>query len=338
MNLPNDPSIEDDGWEWNPNADLTGKFEESPLFSTNYDPEDPTQKALQAIAFEDTPDEVARTAKEAGNEHLKRGPKWYKDGIKSYTSGLEQELTDMKLKSELYSNRSLGYLYIKNYEDCLNDVKQCLIIDPGNPKAIFRGAKSTIEMKKYDECIEFCDKLPDLKEMQELKTKCKIEIEKARKLKEEQDQLANAKKLWIEKCLTLLKSKKIKIGENEFKNTLISYPQWNQQEEMYFRVTFVYNDFLQSDVIEQFWEKNTFFDHLNNMFPPNGPSLPWEHELKDKYTVDNLVISYWDQKKDIFVEVMTTETILSVLQKSNYYLPKSLQPIFHVTCKQSRKL
>jgi hypothetical protein len=73
----------------------------------------------------------------------------------------------------------------------------------------------------------------------------------------------------------MIKKKKIKVSkENEVfeksndEGDDIEYDDY--YDELLFKVVFFYDDFNVYDVVKDFNENDSFFDHFNQMFPPNG--------------------------------------------------------------------
>ncbi|CAC5416517.1 unnamed protein product [Mytilus coruscus] len=73
----------------------------------------------------------SETLREMGNEAFKE--QRYHDAIQCYTEGIRSCSTD-NIDSRLYSNRSLAYIRIKDYEHALSDASTCIDIAPDNWK------------------------------------------------------------------------------------------------------------------------------------------------------------------------------------------------------------
>ncbi len=81
------------------------EIENHPFFMTTIptDPEEieknPHLKALQSIIYDDeSPEGLAESFKERGNEFFKQGPKFYKGALSAYTKGIEQNCKDDKVR------------------------------------------------------------------------------------------------------------------------------------------------------------------------------------------------------------------------------------------------
>ncbi|KZT71606.1 hypothetical protein DAEQUDRAFT_665966, partial [Daedalea quercina L-15889] len=82
-------------------------FDSVPLFMKSL-PEDalgdPTVAALQSLAYEGTPDEIAQNFKEQGNDYFKG--KRYREAVGFYTQGMDATPTDTVLIEALLCNRA----------------------------------------------------------------------------------------------------------------------------------------------------------------------------------------------------------------------------------------
>jgi tetratricopeptide (TPR) repeat protein len=114
-------------------------MDEHPLFMDHI-PDDlsnyPELEALQQLAYEGPPEEVALNFKNQGNEQFKLGtPKCFHEAIKYYSQGLEEEFPDCELKATLYNNRAQAQFMLKNFGYAIADSESALRIQPSNLKA-----------------------------------------------------------------------------------------------------------------------------------------------------------------------------------------------------------
>lgn len=315
MNLPYNPKIEDDDDDWEIKVkNFDGLYDESILFTEKVDLENPTTQALQSLIYDETPDEIALNFKERGNEHLKRGKKWYKDAKKSYSEGIETEgVKDQKLMHDLYSNRAQVSIFLENYKDAIEDVDNALKFDPKNKKSIYRGAYATFHTKNFVKCLEFC-KMDDFKELKEIESKVKVEMQKVEVKR-------------VDPILEKIKERGFKLRKNDFEGQ--GNVKIEEDNTLSFKVVFLYDEFQMSDTIECFNEKDTFESHLRLMFPPEGPEIPWgSPQAKKLYYLKNLKIM--DQK-----EIKLTDILENVLKDQG--IPKNFLPIFHIVSTQAFK-
>lgn len=155
-------------------------------------------EALQALAYDGEPDEVAENFKKQGNDQYKI--KLYKNAIEYYNKGIAVKCDVPTLNASLYLNRAACNLELKNYRRCINDAKESLKYDPKNVKAYFRIAKSFFELKKFDEAkqsLEFSFKFdPENKPSKALLEKIvekEDELLKIQKRKEKEQKLKEQK-------------------------------------------------------------------------------------------------------------------------------------------------
>lgn len=116
--------------------------------------------------------------KEEGNFYYK--VKNYKKAIESYTSALKENIEDDKeLMSVLHSNRGVAHYYLKNYRSALNDCLFARKFNPQNLKPIYKGAECCLELKKYADCIQWCEMglnvEPDNKKLRDIRSKAEAE-------------------------------------------------------------------------------------------------------------------------------------------------------------------
>ncbi|KAF1740067.1 hypothetical protein MXB_867, partial [Myxobolus squamalis] len=106
----------------------------------------------------------AENSKNDGNAFYRN--RKFEDAIKAYSIGISANPNPLLLAS-LYNNRAQCYFVLKNYENSYSDCLNCIKHHKNHQKTIHRGnvfAKTllachcTFFLKKYEECIAFCDK------------------------------------------------------------------------------------------------------------------------------------------------------------------------------------
>ncbi|TIA93314.1 hypothetical protein E3P99_00189 [Wallemia hederae] len=140
------------------------ELDQTPLFMKslpeNYE-DNETIQALQSLAFEGTPDEVAAQFKEQGNEYFKG--KRFKEAVQFYTQAIQANPTDKSLLESLFSNRAACNLELplhkvdsatENFGQTLKDTAQTLQLNPRNTKALYRSARALNALEKYDEATD----------------------------------------------------------------------------------------------------------------------------------------------------------------------------------------
>lgn len=103
----------------------------------------------------------------------------YKKAVESYTTALKENVEDKELLSILHSNRAVAHYYLKNYRSALNDCVFARKFNPTNLKPVYKGAECCLELKKYADCIQWCEMGlnidPNDKKLREMRTKAEAE-------------------------------------------------------------------------------------------------------------------------------------------------------------------
>ncbi|KAK7061427.1 Tetratricopeptide repeat protein 4 [Favolaschia claudopus] len=279
-------------------------FDSVPLFMKSLPDEetdDPTIAALQALAHEGTPDEVAKNFKEQGNDYFKG--KRYREALGFYTQGIDAKPPDLALQEALLCNRAACNLELKNNGSVLRDCSKALMLNPKSSKAFFRSALALVALERPDEALDCCDRClafdPENKSVQGLRSRAqqlKAELEKKERLRREK--LEKAKQADM----------KLKIAFRE--RNLIAIPNKTGSQNPYephfdpedptdstliIPVFFLYPQHATSDVIPNFVEDTPFAAHLSNMFPPQAPPPTWDK--KGEYVDGQLVIYAMTRRK-----------------------------------------
>jgi tetratricopeptide (TPR) repeat protein len=275
--------------------------------------------------------------------------KYYKDIVKYYDQGLEQKITDKVLIATLLTNRAHVNILLGNYGFALQDARKCLQVDPMSVKAMYRIAKAANMLGRWKLSLQYAEKAlkldPKNKDLLKLKQQAEAGLVKQFEQKEKEKQIERRKKQIPKKLHEMLQSKGIKIGFSEMDSQHFNQLGVDEKlgiqidpstSELSFRVLFAYPEFNQTDCIQAFAESHTFRDHLDIMFPPNGPVFPFGDEKAQRnYVLPKLRLFYYDQttqKKvhDKYVEFSMDSTLSEVLKEEQYYIPGSLLPVFYV--------
>lgn len=88
-------------------------------------------------------------AKEKGNNAFKSHD--YKEAIKYYTEGIEQDAANKNLVSQMYANRSAAKMKLKEYKDALIDCNKAIELNPNYAKAFLRRGEIRMELGEYEE-------------------------------------------------------------------------------------------------------------------------------------------------------------------------------------------
>ncbi|KAI6047048.1 hypothetical protein EDC04DRAFT_579844 [Pisolithus marmoratus] len=296
------------GPEEAPRVDFDEKMaavENLPLFMKSL-PTDSTDdvavQALQSLAHEGTPDEIAQNFKEQGNDYFKG--KRYREAIGFYTQGINAKPTDNALLEALLCNRAACNLELQNYGSVLRDCSKVLTLNSKSSKAYYRSAMALISLDRQEEALDCCDRCLSfdahnqaVKSVRDRATKDKAERDRKQRakedrLREEREEQCALQAAFKERHLFWTSSPQGTSGnpysphfdpEDASKSTLI------------FPVFFLYPQYAISDVISDFVEHTTFSAHLSQMFPPEAPPPSWDH--KNEYTATNLVVYAMTRRK-----------------------------------------
>ncbi|KZS97600.1 TPR-like protein [Sistotremastrum niveocremeum HHB9708] len=273
-------------------------FDAHPLFMKSLpadDNLDPAVQALQNLAYDGTPDEVASNFKDQGNEHFR--DKRYRDAASVYTQGIDVK-PGPEILEPLLCNRAACNLELKNYGSVLKDCSKALTINPKSQKALYRSGCALVALERYDEAIDCCDvcvrHFPDNSSAKALREKAilsrdaksKKEQEKAAKeLKERQERRQLSMGLRARNIITVPDS------ETSEPNPYVPHIDPDSDPtnpELVFPVFFLYPQHATSDMISHFYESTPFAMHIQAMFPPEGSRPEWD--TNNEYNAGSLVV------------------------------------------------
>ncbi|KAJ7162561.1 hypothetical protein C8R43DRAFT_990664 [Mycena crocata] len=280
------------------------EFDNVPLFMKSLPDEeadDPMIAALQSLAHEGTPDEIAQNFKEQGNDYYKG--KRYREALGFYTQAIDAKPTDLVLQEALLCNRAACNLELKNNGSVLRDCSKALSINPKSSKAFYRSAMALIALERTEEALDCCDRClkfdPENKSVQTvrlrgqqlkaaLEKKEQDRLEKLQRAKEAKYKLNTA---FRERNLILIPKK------DGTQNPFAPHfdPEDPTESSLIIPVFFLYPQHATSDVIPEFVEDTPFAAHLSTMFPPKAPAPNWD--VKEEYVDGKLVIYAMTHRK-----------------------------------------
>ncbi|KAG0367936.1 hypothetical protein BGZ54_002967 [Gamsiella multidivaricata] len=307
--------------------DFLKEMDSVPLFMNKL-PEDASENplilALQDLAYDGTPEEVAENFKNQGNDCFKQGKKFYKDALVFYTNGLEVFCKDDKLNETLYVNRAACNLHFGNYRKVLTDCAHALKLNPKNVKALFRSAKALFTLEMYPEAIDCCDHAlnaePDNQAVKDERAKIQAEFdrkEQIRREKELREQKIREKKMIIE---TALKKRKIKTAATPgFKPDHPHELQLDQDlDQLTIPTFFLYPEHNESDLIQAFNEQDAIGEQLAEIF---YEPAPWDPEHKYKPETVQTYFETEDSGGNLgLMKVGPNVKFITVLSHSKYIL------------------
>ncbi|THH33600.1 hypothetical protein EUX98_g574 [Antrodiella citrinella] len=260
-------------------------FDSVPLFmkSLPEDLDDPVVSALQSLAFEGPPDEIAQNFKEQGNDYFKS--KRHREALGFYTQGVDAKPDDQTLLEALLCNRAACNLELKNYGSVLKDCSRALTINPKSSKAYYRSASALISLNRLVEALDCCDRClqydPDNANVRALRSKAAtLKETKDRKEAVRLEQIR--KKQEAERTLRFaLQERNIITIKNPDGPTDNPYkPHFDPEDPsgrtLIIPTFFLYPQYAISDVIPLFVEDTPFSAHITTMFPPQAPAPDWD--------------------------------------------------------------
>ncbi|KAJ3922705.1 40S ribosomal protein S7 [Lentinula edodes] len=270
-------------------------FDSIPLFMRSLPDDHPVENstlaALQSLAHEGTPDEIAENFKEQGNDYFKG--KRYRDAIGFYTQGIDAKPDNSSLLEALLCNRAACNLALKNYGSVLRDCSKALSLNPKSSKAYYRSAMALVALDRLEEAIDCCTRclefdkdnkgvLGVLEHAAKSKaTKDKVDLERKEKLRQELLAKAKLDNAFKERNIFVLP--KADGSQNPY------VPRFDPEDfsgnTLIFPVFFLYPQYATSDVIPGYVEDTPFFTHLEIMF---NPAPEWD--TKRQYKAENLVV------------------------------------------------
>ncbi|OCF58075.1 hypothetical protein L486_04104 [Kwoniella mangroviensis CBS 10435] len=330
--------------------DFEAVLESTPIFMKETPKDGETNdvlEALRTLVFEGEGDEVATNFKNHGNElHLQRS---YSEAVKAYTSGLDSNPKDLKLKITLLNNRAQSNLLLKNHKSVLRDVGTIIALytteslesDKPLIKAMYRVSNSLIALERWKEALDVI-------------TRAKKEIQDGKITGEDitlwdglEDKVIKGQKRDEDRMKRIRKENVIKglmeraINQRGLINVKTSNPpdnsppvhfdpseyqdgedQWEESisidTPLIFPVFLLYPQYGQSDFITSFQENTSFLDQLNVMFPQSPSEVeipPAEWDEKKEYYVENLVI-YVETSQKRLLKVGKELTLREIIRKA----------------------
>ncbi|XP_045455812.1 DNA polymerase interacting tetratricopeptide repeat-containing, protein of 47 kDa isoform X2 [Melitaea cinxia] len=300
----------DDGW---PEDRWEEEMDKHPFFMKSV-PENgelsPLAEGLAKLKYdpdENTPLELANNYKEDGNFNFKH--KNYRLAVLGYTEGIKVRCDDAEVNASLYNNRAAAHWFLRNYRSALQDSEKALTFDPSHTKARIRAAKSAFEGKKYDKCIEHCEKYLEKntdKGVTELLNKAKKskmlkerdERKKNRtemKMNEQKDELIKTiieRGIKISKCddeddIDLSKLEPTLPGAHDaivhLENGVLMWP-----------ILLLYPEYQLTDFVKGCPENAPLIKQLEQLFP-----APWDEENKYKCSTINIYFEGYDKMPHI---------------------------------------
>lgn len=323
-----------DGW---PEDKWEEEMEKHPLFVSEISENaevSPLVAAFQSLKYDpeyNDPTELAKAHKVDGNEQFKL--KKYRYAVTAYSEGIRMRSDDTELNVILFTNRAAAFYHLGNYRKSLEDATVAKVLKPHHTKAIHRGALCCLEMRKYDDCISWCEEGLEVNNGDEtlldLKQKAEEHIKKQEMLKLE----AEAEQVLLDELTKAIKERGINIIDNGLtpESIVCDYPgssakvHMTEQGELVWPVVFMYPQYGISDFIPKFNENSCFYDYFCELFSDHP-----DWDIKQEYIPDTLKIYFCVKNGDIIPIDMKKSLKSALCHKRFQVISGTLN--FFVTC------
>ncbi|KAH9991648.1 40S ribosomal protein S7 [Russula compacta] len=299
-------------------------LETLPLFMSSLpdDPSDnPALSALQDLAHDGTPDEIAQNFKEQGNEYF-RG-KRYREALGFYAQGVDAKPDDAQLREALLLNRAACNLELHNYGSVLRDSATVIAANPRSSKAYYRAGLALLALERADEALDVCARAGEAgaddagfrslrgraeKKREELRQKEGDRRERARQSTEGRQRLNVA----------IAKRNLINVPNPEGNQNPYA-PKFDPEDAtgttLIMPVFFLYPEHGTSDAVPQFVEDSTIGAHLAVMFPSDAPPQPWD--VEGKYVDNGSLVVYATTRQKRLLKVGRKMTLLDLYRAAS---------------------
>ncbi|XP_064606909.1 tetratricopeptide repeat protein 4-like isoform X2 [Liolophura sinensis] len=258
--------------------------------------------------------EKATNYKEEGNRLFKE--KKYRLAIDNYTEGIQAQ---------------------SNLRTAINNCIIARKFVPEHKKAIYRGCVCSLDLKKYEECLKWCDlglalepgnkSISDMRVLAEKLLKVQ-ERDRRKELAKERRELNAEKEL-----ISVIQSRGVKLGwvpevsdssrldplsltSLESHHPSGAKVHLDDQGVLNWPVLFMYPEHTITDFIEAFRETDRFVDHLNVMFGPDVEPAPWDADKK--YTPESIEIYFEDKEFEKLYQVDKYSSLQEALRHDRY--------------------
>lgn len=335
-------------------------FDSHPIFRTEPlkegDEIPPMIEAFQQLKYDsnvNTKYELALNYKEDGNHNFKL--KKYRWAVDAYTEGMkvlnqasradetEGDEDIGELKSTLLGNRAASHFRLGNYRSSLKDSIDSLKHNLNNSKSMVRIVDCLYELQDYEECIKYsgdylsgnrikCLKSDQIESIQTKQQKAREEFEKMKREKMIAKKEEELKDLERQQILSEVERRGIKYKGSLFESVHPGVSssvtvKLNQNDEILWPVIFVYPEFNESDLIEEFNENSSFQDHFQVLFDEsNNPG--WN--ANRKYKPENLMIGFSKLDSTEIMKFDPKSSLKKIMSRPEYFLLGS-NPTFIVT-------
>ncbi|OQR76310.1 tetratricopeptide repeat protein 4-like [Tropilaelaps mercedesae] len=324
----------------------------------------PLLEALRQVKYDETdnsPEELARSYKDDGNHLFKE--QQYRAAVASYSEGIRQKTLNTELNAQLHLNRAAAQYHLNNFNAALEDCILALQFKPNYIKAMLRAAQSCWQLRKLDECDEFCIQLEKtegtkdvasaaLKEAREL-TDC---VDKERKILERNrrkwEKELRERRQKAEELADAIKKAGVTLvptaedGEllpnltprfpalRNFAVSLENDADGSGHKSLIWPVALVYPELKETDFVQRWSEQTTFSTMLSAMYqgcPAERPVIgDEENNTVILYDPAELQVWYKSSKNDKSIAVRGKSTLRQILAQKDCAVEDGV-PSFWVT-------
>lgn len=306
--------------KWNPEWSLPkddeafhAEMNKVPLFMRQYDNTDNVAlEALQSLAYDGTPTEVAENFKNQGNDAY--ATKMYKDAIEFYTKAIGANAGNV-INEACYANRAACHLALQNYGSTIRDCSSVLKINPSNIKALYRSGKAFLALEKIDEALAVVKHALGIKQdaavlalQEEIRTKS-ASIQ-AKHLARQQRDLEKKKQTDLLEATIKSRNINIKTSPHPPDNP---HPVHLVDSSLIWPVMLLYPEASESDFITNWNEQDPFASHLDIVFEQPAP---WDKD--HRYRPANVDVYFESNNGSKLVRVGRNITLGKVLSLPSY--------------------
>ncbi|XP_054710563.1 DNA polymerase interacting tetratricopeptide repeat-containing, protein of 47 kDa-like [Uloborus diversus] len=334
----------EDGW---PEDKWEEEMEKHPMFMSKAVKEGqdlpPLVEALQQLKYDpdtNSPEELAKSYKEDGNQNFKR--KKYRWAVDAYTKGLEQKSGDNEVNAQLYTNRAAAHYHIGNFKKALKDASEAKSLKPDHVKALQRGALCCYELQEYGDCISWCNEGLKIEENNqsflELKKKAHEKKTTAERDRRKAAKLELKRKKDAELVKKAIVERKICIAEGydfDFAHIKSVHPECSstvhlEDGKLVWPVMLFYPEYNFTEYIENFHEESSLYEEFGEMLKNCGRP-DWDKDKK--YLPGNLNV-YFSHGNDCMVAFDERKPLKSALSHPKFKV-HSATPSFFITAANS---
>lgn len=251
---------------------------------------------FQTVMYEgETHDTLALHFKELGNELYRSGKQNWLAASDWWTRGLEENPTDLKLRSILHSNRATVSLGLQQYQKAALDADWAIKYDMTNKKAFLRAAHAYQGMNNWDKAISAAkaglenlnEKDPLYKQFQDVITNVTKQMNSIQQRTQSYLDSLNA-------CNSFFKKEGISVGKTP--NTWMG--NWNlslrfdeEKNQTIWNIAIEYDEVLQIDFVEGYLCGEKLGNLISQILPgitKGVESPPWDTD--HRYTVQDTII------------------------------------------------